>query len=167
MRNKNRFLAIGILGCLMAFHLPCRSQSQTRLYVGNLSFSITEVDVKNHFIGYGTVKDVHLVVDRETGRPRGFGFVTMGTPEEADKAIDGRNGSMLDGRPLRVNLAEERRARPVKGGNGGFGGGGGSGKGGFGGGDDDDNGGRRGRGGSDSGGGFGSAKRSNTRITRL
>ncbi|MCC6723867.1 MAG: RNA-binding protein [Saprospiraceae bacterium] len=115
----------------MAFHLPCWSQSQTRLYVGNLSFRITEVDVKNHFIGYGTVKDVQLVVDRETGRPRGFAFVTMGTPEEADKAIDGRNGAMLDGRPLRVNLAEELRARPDKGrSGGGFGGGGGGGYGG-------------------------------------
>ena len=83
----------------------------TRLYVGNLSFNTTADGVRTAFQEFGTVSDVHLVTDRETGRSRGFAFVTMGTSAEAQKAIADLNGAMLDNRPLRVNEAEERQAR--------------------------------------------------------
>jgi RNA recognition motif-containing protein len=111
----------------------------TRLYVGNLSFNTTADGVRTAFQEFGTVSDVHLVSDRETGRSRGFAFVTMGTPEEAAKAIEGMDGHTLDGRPLRVNEAEQRQARGGGGGGGfrssggGYGAGGG-GRGGYGGG---------------------------------
>lgn len=84
----------------------------TRLYVGNLSFNSTEDTVRGAFAQHGTVTDVHLVTDRDTGRPRGFAFVTMGNTSEASSAIAAMNGVMLDGRPLRVNEAEERGKRP-------------------------------------------------------
>lgn len=93
-----------------------------RLYVGNLSFHASTDSVRSAFAQMGEVTDVHVVTDRETGRSRGFAFVTMGTQEEANKAISTMNGMMLDGRPLRVNEAEERQPR----GGGGGGGGGGS-----------------------------------------
>lgn len=96
-----------------------------RLYVGNLSFHTDSAAVRTAFEQYGAVSDVHLVTDRESGQPRGFGFVTMGTNEAAQAAIAGMNGQSLDGRTLRVNEAEERTG----GGRGGsFGGGGGGGK---------------------------------------
>src|ERR1700733_11294676 len=117
----------------------------TRLYVGNLSFNTTADGVRTAFTQFGTVSDVHLVTDRETGRSRGFAFVTMGTTEEAAKAIEGMDGKTLDGGPLRVNEAEQRQQR-----GGGGGGGGGGYRGGGGGG-----GGYRGGGGGDSGGGGG------------
>src|ERR1035438_7324206 len=90
----------------------------TRLYVGNLSFSSTNETVREAFARIGEVTDVHLVTDRTSGQSRGFGFVTMGSPAEAQKAIETMNGAPLDGRALRVNEAEERPQR------GGFGGGG-------------------------------------------
>src|ERR1043166_7360869 len=105
----------------------------TRLYVGNLSFNTTADGVRTAFQQFGTVSDVHLVTDRETGRSRGFAFVTMGTTEEAAKAIEGMDGKTLDGRPLRVNEAEQRQQRGG-GGGGGYSGGGGGGFGGGGGG---------------------------------
>ena len=92
----------------------------TRLYVGNLSFNTTGDAVREQFAQHGEVTDVHVVMDRDTGRPRGFAFVTMGSPAEATKAIAEMNGKTLDGRPLRVNEAEER---PQRGGGGGGGGG--------------------------------------------
>jgi RNA recognition motif-containing protein len=79
-----------------------------RLYVGNLPFSATADDVRAAFEGVGEVSDVHLVVDRETGRARGFAFVTMGTDEAAQHAIAQLNGALVGGRPLRVNEAEDR-----------------------------------------------------------
>lgn len=94
----------------------------TRLYVGNLSFSSTNETVREAFSRIGEVTDVHIVTDRTSGQSRGFGFVTMSTPAEAQKAIEAMNGATLDGRPLRVNEAEERPQR-----SGGFGGGGGGG----------------------------------------
>jgi RNA recognition motif-containing protein len=97
----------------------------TRLYVGNLSFSSTVDTVREAFSRIGEVTDVHIVTDRATGQSRGFGFVTMGTPAEAQKAIEAMNGSSLDGRALRVNEAEERPQRGGFGGGGGHGGGGG------------------------------------------
>jgi RNA recognition motif-containing protein len=93
-----------------------------RLYVGNLSFNTGSDALRDAFAQYGEVTDVHLVTDRETGRPRGFGFVTMGTSAAAQAAIGGMNGSSLDGRELRVNEAEERQGGAGRG--GGFGGGG-------------------------------------------
>ena len=125
-------------------------EMNTRLYVGNLSFNTTADGVRTAFQQFGTVSDVHLVTDRETGRSRGFAFVTMGTTEEAAKAIEGMDGKTLDGRPLRVNEAEQRQARGGGGGGGGGGyrgGGGGGGRGGYGGG------GGGGRGGGYGGGG--------------
>lgn len=98
------------------------NQMGNRLYVGNLSFNSTADSVRECFASIGTVTDVHVVMDRETGRSRGFAFVTMGSDAEAQKAIAETNGAMLDGRPLRVNEAEERQNR---GGGGGGGGGGG------------------------------------------
>ncbi len=124
----------------------------TRLYVGNLSFNTNADGVRTAFQEFGTVSDVHLVSDRETGRSRGFAFVTMGTPEEAAKAIEGMDGRTLDGRPLRVNEAEQRQNRGG-GGGGGFGGGGGGGFRGGGGGFGGGGGGRGGFGGG--GGGYG------------
>jgi RNA recognition motif-containing protein len=121
----------------------------TRLYVGNLSFNTSADGVRTAFEQFGTVSDVHLVTDRETGRTRGFAFVTMGSPDEAAKAIQGMDGKTLDGRPLRVNEAEERQQR---GGGGGYRGGGGGGGGDWGGGGGD-RGGGRGRGGRGGGGG--------------
>src|SRR4051794_16640552 len=124
---------------------------KTRLYVGNLSFNTTAEGVRAAFTGFGPVRDVHLVTGRETGRSRGCAFVTMGTPEEASAAIAGMDGKTLDGRPLRVNEAEQRQPRAGGGGGGGYGGGGGGGgyRGGGGGGGD------RGGGGGYGGGGGG------------
>jgi RNA recognition motif-containing protein len=99
----------------------------TRLYVGNLSFSSTIDSVREAFERIGQVTDVHIVTDRATGQSRGFGFVTMGSPAEAQKAIEAMNNSVLDGRPLRVNEAEERPQRGGFGGGGGGAGGGGGG----------------------------------------
>src|SRR5512142_888664 len=126
----------------------------TRLYVGNLSFNTTADGVRTAFQQFGTVSDVHLVTDRETGRSRGFACVTMGTTEEAAKAIEGMDGRTLDGRALRVYEAEARQPR---GGGGGYGGGGdrGGGYGGGGGGGDYGGGG----GGGDYGGGGGGGGR--------
>ncbi len=114
-----------------------------RLYVGNLSFNSTADSVRAAFQGVGEVTDVHLVTDRDTGRSRGFAFVTMGSAQAAADAIARMNGANLDGRPLRVNEAEERRGGGGGGGGGGFGGGGPRGGGGGGG---RDGGGRGGRG---------------------
>jgi RNA recognition motif-containing protein len=125
----------------------------TRLYVGNLSFSSTSETVREAFARIGEVTDVHIVTDRTSGQSRGFGFVTMGSPAEATKAIESMNGANLDGRPLRVNEAEERPQR--SGGGGGFGGGGHGGGGGGGGG------GRRGGSGGGGGGGGGGGDRRN------
>ncbi|HEY1954459.1 MAG TPA: RNA-binding protein [Polyangiaceae bacterium] len=102
--------------------------SSSRLYVGNLSFHAQSDAIREAFSQHGTVTDVHLVTDRETGQSRGFGFVTMSTVAEANSAIAAMNGAMLDGRPLKVNEAQERPAR------GGGGGGGGDRRGGGGGG---------------------------------
>ena len=96
----------------------------TRIYVGNLSFDTTADTVRELFEEQGEVTDVHMVMDRDTGRPRGFAFVTMGSEAAAQKAIAETNGRTLDGRPLRVNEAEERQRG---GGGGGFRGGGGGG----------------------------------------
>ncbi|MGC4088633.1 MAG: RNA-binding protein [Polyangiaceae bacterium] len=102
-----------------------------RLFVGNLSFGTTEASIQAAFAAVGEVREVALPVDRMTGQPRGFAFVTMGNSQAAADAISQLNGTTLDGREIRVDEATER---PRSGGGGGFGGGGGGGGGGFGGG---------------------------------
>ena len=102
-----------------------------KLFVGNLSFNLTENDLQDAFAAHGTVLEANLMMDRATGRPRGFGFVTMSTPEEAQKAIEAMHGKELAGRALTVNLARPREERPGGGGGGGrreFRGGGGGGR---------------------------------------
>ena len=101
-----------------------------KLFVGNLSFDITENDLQEAFAAHGTVVEANLMMDRTTGTPRGFGFVTMSTPEEAQKAINALNGATVGGRALTVNIARPREERPSGGGGGGrreYGGGGGGG----------------------------------------
>jgi cold-inducible RNA-binding protein len=89
-----------------------------KLFVGNLSFNITENDLQDAFAAHGTVLEANLMMDRATGRPRGFGFVTMSTPEEAQKAIEALHGKELAGRALTVNIARPREERPAGGGGG-------------------------------------------------
>src|SRR5438045_9035904 len=87
----------------------------TKLFVGNLSFNITENDLQDAFAAHGTVTETNLMMDRITGKPRGFAFITMATPEAAQKAIASLNGSELDGRTLTVNVAEPRNERSTGG----------------------------------------------------
>lgn len=123
-----------------------------KLYVGNLSFSTSEDELRQLFEQYGQVASATLVMDRDTGRPRGFGFVEMNDDGEAKAAIAALNGQNVGGRDLTVNEARPREDRG--GGRGGFGGGGGGGgRGGYGGGGG--GGGRGGRGGGGGGGGRG------------
>src|SRR6185503_4526079 len=114
-----------------------------RLFVGNLSFSTTRETIEATFSEAGQVLEVSIPTDRETGQPRGFAFVTMGTNQAADKAIADLNGKVLNGRALKVNEAQERPPRGGGGGGGGYGGGGGGG--GYGGGGGGRGGGGRGR----------------------
>ncbi len=92
-----------------------------KMYVGNLPFTASSEELQDLFSQYGTVTDIHLPTDRESGRPRGFAFVTMGSKDEMVQAIKGLDGEDFGGRPLRVNEAQPREER------GGFGGGGGGG----------------------------------------
>ena len=92
-----------------------------KLFVGNLSFNTTENDLQDAFAAHGTVIEANLMMDRMSGRPRGFGFVTMSTAEEAQKAIDALNGTDLGGRALTVNIARPREERSGGGGGGGGG----------------------------------------------
>jgi RNA recognition motif-containing protein len=110
-----------------------------KLFVGNLSYNTTENELQDAFAAYGTVLEANLMVDRVSGRPRGFGFVTFSTPDEAQKAVEAMNGAQVGGRPLTVNIARPREERPP-GGGGGYGGGGG------------------GRGGRGGGGGYGGGR---------
>jgi cold-inducible RNA-binding protein len=88
----------------------------SKLFVGNLSFNTTESDLNSAFGAFGTVTETNLMMDRETGRPRGFGFITMSSDEEAQKAIAGLNGKDMDGRALTVNVAKPREERTGGGG---------------------------------------------------
>ena len=94
-----------------------------KLFVGNLSFNTTENALHDAFSAHGTVLEANLMMDRMTGRPRGFGFITMDSAESAQKAIDALNGAQLDGRALTVNIAKPREERTGGGGGGGGGGG--------------------------------------------
>ena len=100
--------------------------SNNKLYVGNLSFNTTEASLAETFSSHGTVSRATLVTDRETGRARGFGFVEMGSAEEAQAAIAALDGKSLDGRQIQVNVAKPREDRGGGGGGGSRGGGGGS-----------------------------------------
>lgn len=86
-------------------------QMNNRLFVGNLSFQTTENDLQDAFAAHGTVTEANLMMDRATNRSRGFAFVTMSTPEEAQKAIDAMNSAQLDGRAITVNIARPREER--------------------------------------------------------
>ena len=108
----------------------------TKLFVGNLSFNTTENDLQDAFAAHGQVVEANLMMDRMTGRSRGFAFITYSTPEEAQKAIAAMHGAQLDGRALTVNIARPKEERPrgdrgprrdFRGGGGGCGGGGGGG----------------------------------------
>jgi RNA recognition motif-containing protein len=119
-----------------------------KIYVGNLPFTATEAEVRTLFSEHGTVESVSLPTDRETGRPRGFGFVEMSQADSA-RAIQNLNGKELGGRPLRVNEAQDKPRTGGGGGGGGYrGGGGGGGGGGY----------RGGGGGSGGGGGGGGGR---------
>jgi len=122
-----------------------------KLYVGNLSYNVRDDDLQQAFAQYGTVSSAKVMMDRDTGRSKGFGFVEMGSDPEAQAAINGMNGQALDGRAIVVNEARPREERPggFGGNRGGYGGGGGTGGGGYGGG------GRSGGGGGGSYGGGG------------
>jgi len=101
-----------------------------KIYVGNLAYGVSSSDLQQMFEEFGTVQSAQVIMDRDTGRSKGFGFVEMGSDAEAQKAIDALNGKSVDGRNLTVN-----EARPREGGGGGRGGyGGGGGRGGYGGG---------------------------------
>jgi RNA recognition motif-containing protein len=118
------------------------------IYVGNLSWSCTNDDLMQLFSQHGTVARAQVILDRETGRSRGFGFVEMANEAEAKAAVEALNNSDFQGRPLTVNEARPREPRPGGGGGGGYGGGGGGGRG-YGGG------GGGGYGGGGGGGGYG------------
>ena len=109
--------------------------SNSKLYVGNLSFKTTEDELRSAFGQFGSVTDVYVAMDKMTGRPRGFAFVTMGTADEAKAAAEKMNGTDVGGRQLTVNEARPKEERSGGfGGGGGRGFGGGGGRGGFGGG---------------------------------
>ena len=115
------------------------TMGNSKLYVGNLSFKTTEDELRAAFGQFGTVTDLYVAMDKMTGRPRGFAFITMGTEDEAKAATEKMNGTDLGGRQLTVNEARPKEERPgggFGGGGRGFGGGGGGGRdrGGFGGG---------------------------------
>jgi RNA recognition motif-containing protein len=138
-----------------------------KLYVGNLSYNVRDDDLQQTFAQFGTVSSAKVMMDRETGRSKGFGFVEMGSDAEAQSAINGMNGQQMDGRALVVNEARPREERPggfggggrsgggggYGGGGGGYGGGGGAGRSGGGGGGYGGGGGGGGR--SGGGGGYG------------
>jgi RNA recognition motif-containing protein len=111
----------------------------SKLYVGNLSYNVSSSDLEQLCSQHGTVQSAEVISDRETGRSKGFGFVQMGSDEEAQAVISALNGQQHDGRNLTVNEAKPREDRPRSGGGGGggrggYGGGGGGGRGGYGGG---------------------------------
>ena len=127
-----------------------------KLYVGNLAYSVRDESLQQAFGEFGTVTSAKVMMDRETGRSKGFGFVEMGSDAEAQAAVNGMNGQPLEGRAIVVNEARPREERPGgfrggSGGGGGYGGGGSGGGGGYGGG----GGGRSGGGGGYGGGGGG------------
>ena len=122
-----------------------------KLYVGNLAYSVRDESLQQSFGQFGTVTSAKVMMDRETGRSKGFGFVEMASDAEAQAAMNGMNGQPLEGRAIVVNEARPREERPGGGGGGGYGGGGG----GYGGGGGGRSGGGGGYGGGGTGGGGG------------
>ena len=104
----------------------------TKLYVGNLTFGVTDSELQNMFEPHGTVKSAQIIMDRDTGRSKGFGFVEMSSGDEAQAAVAALNGQEVNGRALTVNEAKPREdrggSRGGGGGGGGYGGGGGGGR---------------------------------------
>jgi cold-inducible RNA-binding protein len=96
--------------------------NQAKLYVGNLNYGTSEETLRATFGTHGEVASVNIIVDRDSGRPKGFGFVEMSSPEEAQKAKEALNGTELDGRTLKVDVAKEQVPRAPR--SGGYGGGG-------------------------------------------
>jgi len=131
-----------------------------KLYVGNLPYSVRDGDLEQSFGQFGTVTSAKVMMERDTGRSKGFGFVEMGSDAEAQAAVNGMNGQPLGGRSLVVNEARPMEPRPPRSGGGGYGGGGGGG--GYGGGGGRDGGGGYGGGGGgrrEGGGGYGGGGR--------
>lgn len=98
-----------------------------KLYVGNLAYSVRDDDLHQEFSGFGSVQSAKVMMERDTGRSKGFGFVEMGSAEEAEAAINGLNGKNFGGRDLTVNIARPMEPRAPRSGGGGYGGGGGGG----------------------------------------
>ncbi|MEO6293990.1 MAG: RNA-binding protein [Burkholderiaceae bacterium] len=130
-----------------------------KLYVGNLPYSVRDSDLEQSFGQFGAVTSAKVMMERDTGRSKGFGFVEMGSDAEAQAAIAGMNGQSLGGRSCVVNEARPMEARPPRTGGGGYGGGAGGG-GGYGGGGGGRSGGGGGYGGGGGGGGYGGGGRS-------
>jgi RNA recognition motif-containing protein len=131
-------------------HRISKKENGMKIYVGNLSYEVTEDDLRQAFAAFGPVESVAIIKDRSTGQSKGFGFVEMPSKEEGQAAITGMNGKEIKGRTLNVNEALPRTEKPGGGGGrGGYGGGGGRGGGGGG------YGGGGGRGGGGGGGGYG------------
>ncbi len=95
-----------------------------KLYVGNLSYSVRDEDLQQEFAAFGSVQSAKVMMERDTGRSKGFGFVEMSSPAEAQAAIEGLHGKNFGGRDLTVNIARPMEARPPRSNGGGFGGGG-------------------------------------------
>ncbi|MET3439974.1 hypothetical protein ABIC94_000719 [Variovorax paradoxus] len=124
-----------------------------KLYVGNLAYSVRDNDLEQAFGEFGSIVSAKVMMERDTGRSKGFGFVEMGTDAEALAAVEAMNGHSLQGRALTVNEARPMEARPPRTGGGGYGGGAGGGGGGYGGGGGGGYGGGGGGGGRSGGGG--------------
>ena len=97
------------------------NMSESKIYVGNLSYDVTENELRDFFAQYGSIEDVKLIMDFNTGRSKGFGFITFATEDGSEKALSA-NGSEMSGRKLKVNAAKENNDRGGRGGRGGFGG---------------------------------------------
>jgi RNA recognition motif-containing protein len=94
-----------------------------KLYIGSLPYAVADADLEKIFAEVGTVESARVIMDRDSGRSKGFGFVEMATPEEAQKAIQELNGATIEGRAIMVSLARPQTDRPRTGGGGGYGGG--------------------------------------------
>ena len=124
-KSPGELCSVMILNPMVGDNFGAQSRSyrtsqnmNNKLFVGNLSFNTTENDLQDAFAAHGTVVEANLMVDRTSGRPRGFAFVTMGSEEEAQKAMNAMNGADLDGRNLTVNVARPREERSGGGGGG-------------------------------------------------
>jgi cold-inducible RNA-binding protein len=91
-----------------------------KLYVGGLAYSVTDAQLQQYFAAHGKVESAKVIMDRDSDRSRGYGFVEMSTQEEAEKAIAALNGTQMDGRNITVNIAKPREERPARGGGGGY-----------------------------------------------